>query len=174
MRKLPWIVALVPVLLMGPGAHTLLPAAEDVGLPLRQAGKWQLKTEVDEGKGPISQRLTMCIDGEMEKSTAAASATEHKASCGRYDIKRDGGKTVVDADCRYAVDHVTSRTEMSGDFKDAFSVTIVSTTRTTMPNGKTVTRHRTITQTGERLGDACGDIQPGEAVGEDGSRVMVQ
>lgn len=172
MRKVPLILALAAIALM-PGSR-LSVATGDVELPLRQAGKWHLTTQIDEGKGPVSQALTMCIDGQMEKSTAIASATEHKSSCGRYDITRDGDKTVVEADCAYAIDRVTSRTEMSGDFKNAFLVKIVSTTQTTIPNGKTVTRHRTITQTGERLSDACGDIQPGEAVGEDGSRVMVQ
>jgi hypothetical protein len=173
MQKLPLaLVSAAVVFAASAGASSL--AAEDVALPLRQAGKWRLTTQIDEGKGPVSQALTMCIDAEMEKNTAASSASEHKSQCGRYEVKRDGDKTIVEADCAYAVDHVKSRTEMSGDFRDAFLVKIDSTTVTKIPNGKTVTRHRVITQTGERVDSACGDIKPGEAVGDDGSRVMVQ
>lgn len=143
-------------------------------LPQRQPGKWKLSTEMDEGRGPIKQTLTMCITEAMEKATIESSATEHKSNCSRYDIKKDGDMTVVEADCAYAVDKVTSRTEMSGDFKSSFAVKIESTTVTQPPSGKAMTRHRKINQTGEHLGTDCGDIKPGEAIAEDGSRVMVQ
>lgn len=169
MQKLP--VALLAVFAL---VLPLPVSAADGGLPQRQPGKWKLSTEMDEGRGPIKQSLTMCITAEMEKATADTAASEHKSNCSRYDIKKDGETTIVDAECAYAVDRVTSRTEMSGDFKKAFSVKIVSTTVTQPPAGKPVTRERKITQSGEHLGDDCGDIKPGEAVTEDGSRVMVQ
>lgn len=143
-------------------------------LPQREPGKWKLTTEMDEGRGPIKQSLTMCITAEMEKATAETSASQHKDNCSRYDVKKDGDTTVVEAECAYAVDRVTSRTEMSGDFKKAFEVKIVSTTVTSPPNRKPITRERKINQSGEHLGADCGDIKPGEAVAEDGSRVMVQ
>jgi hypothetical protein len=148
--------------------------AADGDLPLRQAGKWKLTTEMDEGRGPIKQSLTMCITDEMERNTASSSVSEHKANCSRYDVKTERGKTVVDSECAYAVDKVTSRTEMTGDFKSAFEVNIVTTTVTTPPSGKPLTRERKIHQVGEHLGADCGDIKPGEALAEDGSRVMVQ
>lgn len=148
--------------------------AADGELPQREPGKWKLQTEMDEGRGPIKQSLTMCITAEMEKSTADASASEHKSNCARYDVKKEGDTTIVDAECAYAVDKVTSRTEISGDFKKSFSVKIVSTTITTPPSGKPLQRERKISQTGENLGADCGDIKPGEAVTEDGNRVMVQ
>ncbi len=155
----------------------LLPAralAADGELPQRQPGKWKLQTEMDEGRGPIKQSLTMCITEEMEKNTAAAALSEHKSNCSRYDVKKDGDTTIIDSECAYAVDKVTSRTEASGDFKTSFKVDIVTTTITTPPSGKPLQRERRIKQTGEMLGADCGDIKPGEAVTEDGNRVMVQ
>lgn len=143
-------------------------------LPARQPGKWKLSTEMDEGRGPIKQTLTMCITEAMEKSTLEASASSHKSNCSRYDVKKDGDKTVVEAECAYAVDKVTSRTEMTGDFKSSFAVKIETTTVTSPPHRDPITRNRKINQTGEHLGPDCGDIKPGEAVAEDGSRVMVQ
>lgn len=149
-------------------------AAESVELPTRQAGKWKLHTEMDEGRGPIKQTLTMCITDEMEKATAATAATEHKSNCARYDVKRDGAQTIVEAECAYAVDKVTSRTEMSGDFQKTFDVKIATTTITTPPSGNPLQRQRKINQTGEYFGADCGDLKPGEALTEDGNRVMVQ
>lgn len=149
-------------------------AAETADLPKRQAGKWKLNTEMDEGRGPISQVLTMCITDELEAGTVAAAQKEHQSNCSRYEVKRDGDKTLVEAECAYAVDKVTSSTEMSGDFKTAFSVKIATTTITQPPSGNQIKRERKINQTGEYLGADCGDIKPGEAVSEDGSRVMVQ
>lgn len=149
-------------------------SANEVELPKRQAGKWKLVTEMDEGRGPKAQTLTMCITDEMEASTVAAAKSAHQSNCGRYDIKREGDKTMVSSDCTYAVDKVTSTTEMSGDFKTAFSVKIATTTLTQPPSGNVIRRERTINQTGEYLGADCGDIKAGEAVADDGSRVMVQ
>jgi hypothetical protein len=170
MLRLPLTAAvlLLTTLLQAPAS------ASDGDLPQRQPGKWKLQTEMDEGRGPIKQSLTMCITEEMEKNTAAASANEHKTNCSRYDVKKDGDKTIVDAECAYAVDKVTSHTEISGDFKTSFTVKIDSKTITTPPTGKPIQRERKIDQSGEHLGDDCGDIKPGEAVTEDGSRVMVQ
>jgi len=149
-------------------------ASDAGGLPQRQPGKWKLSTEMDEGRGAIKQALTMCITAEMEKATADKAVSEHRSNCSRYDVKNDGETTVVEAECAYAVDRVISRTEMSGDFKKAFEVKIVTTTLTQPPGGNALTRERKITQVGEHLGSDCGDIQPGEAVADDGSRVMVQ
>lgn len=149
-------------------------AATTDTLPQRQPGKWKLTTEMDEGRGPIKHSLTMCITEDMEKATAATADEEHKSNCSKYEVKKDGEATIVDAECAYAVDKVTSHTEMSGDFKTAFSVKIVTTTVTTPPEGKPLTRERKITQSGENLGADCGDIKPGEALTEDGQRVMVQ
>lgn len=149
-------------------------ANEPVELPKRQAGKWKLVTEMDEGRGPKSQTMTMCITDELEASTVAAAKRAHQSNCARYDIKREGDKTLVSSDCAYAVDKVTSSTEMSGDFKTAFTVKIATTTLTQPPGGNVIRRERKINQTGEYLGADCGDIKAGEAVADDGSRVMVQ
>lgn len=169
MRKVPFAAVAAAVLFSVP-----VLAADTIELPQRQPGKWHLKTEMDEGRGPITQNLTMCITAEMEKNTASASVSEHQSNCSRYDVKKDGDAIVVDAECAYAVDKVTSHTEMSGDFKTSFSVKVSSTTITTPPEGRPLTRERKINQTGEHLGEDCGDIKPGEAVTEDGNRVMVQ
>jgi hypothetical protein len=142
-------------------------------LPLRKAGLWELATVMDEGRGPRDQKLNMCIDDAMERTTAAASLAEHKANCARYDIKQEGGTTVVDADCAFG-SSVQSRTEMSGDFKTSFQVKIESTTINSNSQGQSVPVKRTITQTGTYLGESCGDLQPGEAMGPDGAKVAVQ
>jgi hypothetical protein len=152
-----------------------VPARAETALPQRDPGKWKLTTEMDEGRGPRKQTLTMCITAEMEKATAESSITQHKSNCSRYDIKKEGdATTIVESECAYAVDRVKSRTEMTGDFKKSFTVKIETTTVTQPPSGEPMTRQRKINQTGEHLGADCGDIKPGEAVAEDGSRVMVQ
>lgn len=166
---------LIATTLMSISAGIACATSDAPEIPQRQAGMWQIKTEIDEGKGAVKQALTMCVDAALEKQTAEQSKTEHQSSCSRYDIKRDGDKTVIDAQCAYAVDEVSSRTEISGDFKTAFDVKITSTTLTRVPNRPDpITRTRVITQKGDRLGDSCGDLKPGEAKGEDGRPILVQ
>jgi hypothetical protein len=148
-------------------------AAEDARMPERKAGLWELATTMDEGLGPKDQTITMCIDADMERTTAAAAADEHGKQCSKHEIKREGENTVVDMSCQFASRHVVSRTEMSGDFKSAFQVKIESTT-SGEHNSQTVSVKRTITQKGKYLGESCGDLVGGEAKGPDGSKVLVQ
>jgi hypothetical protein len=147
--------------------------AADLSLPERKAGLWELATTMDEGLGPKDQTLKMCIDADMERTTVAASADEHTKQCSKYDISRAGGNTIVDMSCQFASRHVVSRTELSGDFKTEFQVKIESTTSGEQ-NAQTVSVKRTITQKGKYLGESCGDLVGGEAIGPDGSKVLVQ
>ncbi len=150
-------------------------AGENGGLPLRKGGQWELKTVMDEGGGPRGEHaLQICIDDAMEKSTAEASRREHEASCASYQLKSEGEKTVVESDCTFEMQAIQSRTEMSGDFKTAFTVKIESTT-VRSGGGQSVPVKRTITQTGRYVGTACqAGLAPGEAMASDGTKMNVQ
>lgn len=155
------------------GALSGAAVAENVSLPERKAGLWELTTSMDEGQGPVDRTLTMCVDADMERNTVIASLIEHKQQCSKYNISRDGEKTVVDMSCRFDARNVDSRTEMTGDFQKTLLVKIESTTSGDH-RGQSVAVKRTITQTGRYLGESCGDLVGGEAMSSDGTRVMVQ
>ncbi len=149
--------------------------AETVSLPERKAGLWELKSSMDEGRGPREQSIKMCVDAAMEANTVKASIDDHKKNCEKYQVKHDAGKTVVDMTCTYNGRHVESLTEMEGDFSKSFKVKISSTTADTRETTQqTITVKRTILQDGTYLGESCGDLQPGEALAPDGSKVLVQ
>lgn len=148
-------------------------AADATDLPLRKAGRWELKTVMDEGNGPREQTMTMCVDADMERNTAAASAVEHKQSCGKYEVKRTGETVVVESTCTMNGRDVDSRTQMSGDFSKSFLVKIDSTT-SGIEGAQSISVKRTITQDGKFLGDSCGDLKGGEAMSADGVKLMVQ
>lgn len=143
-------------------------------LPSRKAGLWELNTAMDEGNGPRTQSMKMCIDATMEKNTVAASMGEHKEACKTYEIATTGDGTTVAADCIFNKRRVVSTTTMSGDFKTAFEIKITS--KTTDPAEKTqlIVVNRTITQRGKFLAESCGALKGGEAEAEDGTKVMVQ
>jgi uncharacterized membrane protein YkoI len=109
----------------------------------------------------------------MERNTAAASDVEHRQSCSKYEVKKTGGGLVVDATCKMNGRDVDSHTEMSGDFQNAFEVKVDSTT-SGIDGAKTIAIKRVITQQGKYLGESCGELKAGEAMGSDGSKIMVQ
>jgi hypothetical protein len=147
--------------------------ASETALPLRKAGKWEQKTTMEEGGKKHEQTLTICIDAEMERNTSLASVAEHKSRCSKYDVKSVGSSVVVEATCNMNGRDVQSRTEMSGDFQKTFSVKISSTT-SGIQDTQTVSIARVIDQQGTYLGDSCGDLQAGEAMGPDGKKILVQ
>lgn len=149
--------------------------ASEATLPERKAGLWELKTSMDEGAGPRENAMKLCIDAQMEATTVKTSLAEHKANCEKYDIVKADTGTTVDMSCKFNNRHVTGKTEMSGDFKTAFKVKIQSTTSDDSANEtRTVTINRVITQEGAYIGEACGDLQPGQALTADGQKVHVQ
>lgn len=149
--------------------------AEEATLPARKAGIWELKTSMDEGRGPREQMMKICIDAEMEANTVKASLVEHRKNCEKYDIKKDGGKVVVDMSCTFNERFVKGVTEMEGDFAKTFKIKIQSTTSDTRESTQqTITVNRIILQDGTYLGENCGDLQPGEAQAPDGTKVLVQ
>jgi hypothetical protein len=167
---------LTTAILLSAALAALQPAtayAADTDLPLRKAGRWEQKTTMDEGGKKHEQTLTICIDAEMERNTALASDAEHKKSCAKYDVKKEGGTVVVESTCNMNGRDVESRTEMKGDFQTAFDVTINSTT-SGMQDSQSVSVKRVIEQQGKFLGESCGDLKAGEAMGTDGTRLMVQ
>jgi hypothetical protein len=62
---------------------------------------------------------------------------------------------------------------MSGNFQDAFTVKIDSTT-SGIQDSQTVSIKRVIEQQGKYLGESCGDLKAGEAMGSDGTKILVQ
>ena len=170
-------IAAVAAMLLAPAlvlaAPQAAPAEDAAGLPLRKAGRWELKTVMDEGNGPREQVLTMCIDRDMERNTAAASEQSHRQACSKYEIKKAGGNTTVTSLCKFHGRTVDSATDMSGDFETSFKVTIKSTTSGEQ-DGKSVSVKRTIVQDGKYLGESCGDLKAGKAMGADGKKIMVQ
>lgn len=149
--------------------------ASEASLPERKAGLWELKTSMDEGAGARENAMKLCIDAQMEATTVRTSLAEHKANCEKYDIVKADTGTTVDMSCKFNNRHVTGKTEMTGDFKTAFKVKIQSTTSDEAANEtRTVTINRVITQEGAYIGEACGDLAPGQALTADGQKVHVQ
>jgi hypothetical protein len=165
-----WLAAAVAIAAYAAASPGLADPSE---LPMRKAGLWQLTTVMDEGAGPKEHVFKMCIDAAMEASTVRASMLDHEANCATYQVNVAGGVTTVDADCVFNTANVRSRTEMSGDFMQTFEVKIESTT---LAKGGAQSRpvKRTIRQTGSYLGEACGNVGPGEAMAPDGSKYAVQ
>jgi hypothetical protein len=128
---------------------------------------------MEEGGKKHEQTLTICIDGEMERNTAINSAGEHKAQCSKYEVKKDGDKVVINATCKMNGRDVVSLTEMSGDFQNTFDVKISSTT-SGIQDSQSISIKRVIEQQGKYLSESCGDLKAGEAMGTDGTKVMVQ
>ena len=164
-----WLFA---VALIASGSATCANAT-DPKLPQRKAGLWEQKTTMDEGGKKHEQVLTICIGAEMERNTAVASDAEHEKSCSKYEVKKSGASVIVESRCTMNGRDVESHTEMSGDFQNAFEVKISSTT-SGIQDSQSITVKRVIEQQGRYLGESCGDLKAGEAMGSDGNKILVQ
>lgn len=170
------IVTRVLLALAGSFAAATPLLADEVKMPLRKAGQWELKTIMDEGNGPHPEHaMQLCIDDKMEASTAEASRIEHQNNCSSYKVTAEGGTTVMEADCKFGRQVTQSRTEMSGDFQKTFNIKITSSTMQSGGDNKSTPVKRTITQTGTYVGEKCQDgLMAGEALDAKGNKMLVQ
>jgi len=165
------------LLSMALGSAAPLGASDEApGMPLRKAGLWELRTETDEGAGPRTQALTMCVGDEMERETVRISNSENRANCPKYEINKASGRTTIDASCDYGDRKVTTRTVLEGDFTTTFRAKVVSSTDGNAPKaqgGHPVNVKRTILQEGKYVSESCGELKAGEARTADGRTVTV-
>jgi hypothetical protein len=152
-------------------------AGDQLDLPLRKAGLWDVRTQTDEGQGVKEQRLKLCIGEQMERDTVRVSGEQNRINCPKYVVNKSAVGTIVDASCVYDDRKVITHTELSGDFKTTFKVKVESSVAGNAPKaqgGAPVDVTRTILQDGTYVGTDCGSLSAGDAQTVDGQTVTVQ
>ncbi|MCK6405181.1 MAG: DUF3617 domain-containing protein [Rhodocyclaceae bacterium] len=83
--------------------------------PARKSGLWEMTNSMS---GPHAMTTTMqqCVDEKTDKLTEQMGEREAKQNCSKNDVKKSGGKVVVDSVCKFEGTTATTHGEFSGDF----------------------------------------------------------
>ena len=154
-RSLRFPIQMLPLVLL-----SATPAlADQVQLPLRKAGLWEIKMQHEGTKLPdvaIEQCTSEAIDREFTSEFAPAS----KSACSKQYIQKTATGYVSDSVCTAGGATVTSHAETSGDFSSAYTVKVTSHSE----GGRLGTHDSKMTLNAKWTGACKADQKPGDIV----------
>lgn len=97
-------------------------AAGAAGLdyPPRKPGLWEMS--MAHGDDPKAQPhvVQQCIDARTDAAMREMGGGVSREACSRQDMRKEGGRIVVDSVCKMGTTTMTSHSEISGDFGSSY------------------------------------------------------
>jgi hypothetical protein len=163
--RLPFAWALAPALLLAAA-----PAfAEEVEMPNRKAGLWEMKMVSEAMPGMTMQH---CTDETTDKQMRNAASPMAKEMCSKNEIKKTATGYVTDSTCEIGGIKMNSHAEISGDFNSAYTVATTSQQQGGPVGGGP--RQTTMKLDAKWLGPCSADQKPGDIVMPGGFKMNVK
>jgi hypothetical protein len=149
-------------------ASALPAAAQNVELPQRRAGQWEIRMNLP-GRGEIE--VQHCTDEATDRDMMQAGLNMSRDMCQRFEMRREGAGFVMESVCQFGQMRSSSRAVFSGDFQSGYSMQLTGTTEGG-PQGRSETN---LTQTARWVSAECrGGLAPGDMLMPGGMRVNVR
>lgn len=147
-------------------------AAQSVELPQRRPGYWEIRMMTGGGPGGQEFTLQTCTDAATERQMVEYGFGQLNRACQRYDIRRDGEDYVIETDCLAGQTRTTSRSVISGDLRQAYSLRVEGTIQTI---GQSEFQQTLTTQQGRFVSARCGGgLRPGDILLPGGQRMNIR
>jgi hypothetical protein len=157
--------ALAPALLLAAAAPAL---AEEVEMPNRKAGLWEMKMVSEAMPGMTMQH---CTDETTDKQMRNAASPIAKDMCSKNEIQKTATGFVTDSVCEIGGMKMNSHAEITGDFNSAYTVKSTSQQQGGPIGGP---RQTTMTLDAKWLGPCAADQKPGDIVMPGGFKMNVK
>ena len=142
----------------------LLASADEIDLPARKPGQWQLKIQpAGMPKAIVSQ---ICLDAATDKALMGAALSV--SSCQDMKVTHDGADIVIDATCTNRGLTSKSHSVISGDFQSSYTITVQSDR---IAGTSPMPPHSSMTQTATWMGECANGLQPGEMLMPNGMKM---
>lgn len=94
--------------------------AATIDYPPRKPGLWEMsmsQADAPEAKPHVVQQ---CIDARTDAAMREMGGGASREACSKQDMRKEGGKIVVDSVCKLGATTLTSHSEISGDFGSSY------------------------------------------------------
>ncbi len=143
-------------------AAELPAAADELQIPPRKPGQWEIKMSL--GKGLPEMNATICLDEKTDAAMMAAGLSLAKDMCPEQSMRRDGETLVIDSVCSFGGKKTTSHIEVTGDMSSAYTVSISG-------NVEGTSRKTDMKQEIRWAGPVCDGLKPGEMMMPGGMKI---
>jgi hypothetical protein len=95
--------------------------AATMDMPPRKSGLWSISVQNSTpGVPPIL--MQQCIDPTSDKAMNSFGTSMASDACPKQDMRKEGGKIIVDAVCNFGQMKIVSHSEVTGSFDSAYTV----------------------------------------------------
>lgn len=102
----------------------LMLPAQAADLPKRKPGLWDIKITTAGGPGGGSMASQHCIDNKTDDLLQQRTQGTGKQACSKNNVRREGGKTIVESVCKLNNTTATTKAVFSGDFSSHYRADI--------------------------------------------------
>jgi len=129
-RSAGWISCLCVAVL---AATTSASRGQDVDLPMRKAGLWDMKMRIT-GGGIPTMSMQQCTDAATDKDLRTIYSPLAKETCDKRTVRKTAAGYMVDRVCRRGDDTITTHIDISGDYDSAYQAHIIARTQDESPD----------------------------------------
>ena len=105
--------------LVGTAATTLVGAA-GIHYPPRKPGLWEMSMSQSDAPDAKPHVVQQCIDARTDAAMREMGSGASRRACSKQDMRKEGGKIVIDSVCKLGATTLTSHSEISGDFSSSY------------------------------------------------------
>jgi uncharacterized protein DUF3617 len=142
------------------GAISAASLAEDIDLPARKAGLWDMKTRITGGGVPIVS-MQQCTDATAEKDLRQVYSPMSKEVCDKRVVHKTTDGYTLDRSCRLGDDTYTTHADITGDFEKQYQAHLTTRSADEAPDDPPATD---LTMEAKYLGPCKSDQQPGDII----------
>jgi hypothetical protein len=129
-RSTGWISVLAFAVLV---ATFSLSRADDMDLPMRKAGLWDMKMRLTGGGAP-TMSMQQCTDAATDKELRTIYSPLAKETCDKRTVQKTATGYTVDRICKRGDDNVTTHIDITGNYDSAYQAHLVSRTQDQSPD----------------------------------------
>ena len=107
--------------------------ADDLDLPMRKAGLWDMKMRLTGGGAP-TMSMQQCTDAATDKELRTIYSPLAKETCDKRTVQKTATGYAVERVCKKGDDTITTHIDITGDYNSAYHARLVSRTQDQSPD----------------------------------------
>ena len=148
------------------GLSPLAASADELNLPDRKPGLWELSTQP--AGLPKAITTKMCLDQATDKAMMKLGMSI--SQCDQLTMSHDGNDLVIDSVCTVGGAKMKTHAVISGDFQSAYAMKSVSDR---ISGASNLPAHSEVTQQATWISDCPSDMKPGDMTLPNGMKMNV-
>jgi len=166
-RSIGWVSILSLVVLV---AALSLSRADEVDLPMRKAGLWDMKMRLTGGGAP-TMSMQQCTDASTDKELRTIYSPLAKETCDKRTVQKTAAGYTVDRICKRGDDTVTTHIDITGNYDSAYQAHLVSRTQDQSPDDPPASD---LTLDAKYLGPCKSGQMPGDIIMMGGMKINLK